>query len=314
LMITGEANTLATIYDAAQNVIGTAELSENGTATFVMAPSNGQDVTVTLTDAAGNESASTAASLPDTLPPEALEAVLANDTGLEDDGVTSDGTVSVTGLEEGATWEYSVDGGVTWQEGEGTSFVLEPGQYGEGDIQVRQTDTGQNVGPASQLGAISIVSLAAVNDSAAVDMGGRVSQTQETISNDNLQVLGLLDTGAPSTGVQFSVAEGATGDVVIEVSQTALIAVADAFNVEIYDQNGELVGVITTQDRDPLLGDVLGLGVLGLTNNNTLVANVAGLGPGDYTIVVRKGDSALGRLLDADGDGVSLEELGQGGV
>src|SRR5690606_3936184 len=132
--------------------------------------------------------------------------------------------------------------------------------------------------------------------------------------NDNLQVLGLLDTGAPSTGVQFSVAEGATGDVVIEVSQTALIAVADAFNVEIYDQNGELVGVITTQDSDPLLGDVLGLGVLGLTNNNTLVANVTGLAPGDYTIVVRKGDSALGRLLDADGDGVSLEELGQGGA
>src|SRR5690606_38587867 len=39
-----------------------------------------------------------------------------------------------------------------------------------------------------------------------------------------------------------------------------------------------------------------------------------GLAPGDYTIVVRKGESALGSLLDTDGDGLSLEELGQGGV
>src|SRR5690606_6949884 len=50
------------------------------------------------------------------------------------------------------------------------------------------------------------------------------------------------------------------------------------------------------------------------TSDNTLVANVTGLAPGDYTIVVRKGESAIGELLDADGNGISLEELGEGGV
>ncbi len=62
------------------------------------------------------------------------------------------------------------------------------------------------------------------------------------------------------------------------------------------------------------MGDVAGLEVLGLTSDNTLVATAAGLEPGNYTIVVRKGDSALGTLLDSNGDGISLQELGEGGV
>src|SRR5690606_12447316 len=57
-----------------------------------------------------------------------------------------------------------------------------------------------------------------------------------------------------------------------------------------------------------------GLGVLGLTSDSRLDANVQGLAPGDYTVVIRKGERALGSLLDTDGDGISLEELGQGGV
>src|SRR5690606_31014375 len=64
----------------------------------------------------------------------------------------------------------------------------------------------------------------------------------------------------------------------------------------------------------PLVGDVLGTQLLGLTGDNKLVANVSGLEPGDYSVVVRKADSALGSLLNANGDRLTLAELGEGGV
>jgi len=313
LTITGEPETTATIYDADGDVIGTVELSPEGIATFPLAPSNGQDVTVTLTDAAENESDPTPATLPDTLPPEELTVSLENDTGVDDDGITSDGTVTIGNLEDGASWEYSLDGGETWEDGTGTSFELPEGEYAAGDVQVRQSDAANNTGPASQLGPVTVAVLAAADDAATADMGSRESVTHPSETDENLQVLGLLDDGNETNSIGISVAEGSTGDVVIEVSQSALIAVADAFNVEIYDANGDLIGVLTT-GNDPLLGDVAGLGILGLTSDNTLVANVKGLAPGDYTIVVRKGESALGSLLDTDGEGLSLEELGQGGV
>src|SRR5690606_19973054 len=143
--------------------------------------------------------------------------------------------------------------------------------------------------------------------------GSRESVVQEPLSDETLRVLGLLDDGSDTNSIAMSVAEGSPGDIASGASQSALISVAYAFNVEIFDPNGALVGVLTT-GNDALLGDVAGLGILGLTGDNTLVANITGLAPGDYTVVVRKGESALGSLLDADGDGVSLEDLGQGGV
>ncbi|MBQ0711322.1 Ig-like domain-containing protein, partial [Ochrobactrum sp. AP1BH01-1] len=72
------------------------------------------------------------------------------------DGITNDGTVVVGGLEAGASWEYSTDGGATWQAGSGTSFELAPGIYADGDVQVRQTDAAGNTSPAGSLGPVTI--------------------------------------------------------------------------------------------------------------------------------------------------------------
>ena len=54
-------------------------------------------------------------------------------------------TVTVGGLESGAAWEYSTDGGTTWAAGTGTSFTLHAGHYAAGQIQVHQTDVAGNV-------------------------------------------------------------------------------------------------------------------------------------------------------------------------
>ncbi len=270
-------------------------------------------MSVSQSDAAGNVSDDTPATLPDTLAPETLTVALNVDTGIDDDGITSDGTANIGGLEEGASWEYSLNGGVDWETGTGTSFAVPVGVYTDGQVLVRQTDAADNVSNSISLGAVTVVELAAANDDATADLGSRASTTQPPVSDASLEVLGLLDTGTPTNGVPVTIAAGSTGDLAIEVSQTALIAVADAFNVELYDAEGNLVAVATT-GNDPLIGDVAGIKIFGLTGDNTLVANFNGLAPGNYTVVVRKGDSALGTLLDADGDGVSLQELGQGGV
>ncbi|NKX15883.1 hypothetical protein HGG75_06045 [Ochrobactrum pseudogrignonense] len=57
LTITGEPGATATIYDAQGNPIATVPLGAEGEATYTLPESNGQTVTVTQSDAAGNESA-----------------------------------------------------------------------------------------------------------------------------------------------------------------------------------------------------------------------------------------------------------------
>ena len=64
---------------------------------------------------------------------------LASDTGVSDsDWITSDGRVHV-GLVANSTWEYSTDGGATWQDGSGTHFTLPDGFYRGGKVLARQT-------------------------------------------------------------------------------------------------------------------------------------------------------------------------------
>lgn len=54
--------------------------------------------------------------------------------------LTRTGVLSVSGLEAGGSWSYSVDNGKSWKAGSGSSLTLAEGSYGEGAIQVRQTD------------------------------------------------------------------------------------------------------------------------------------------------------------------------------
>ncbi len=105
--------------------------------------------------------------------------------------------------------------------------------------------------------------------------------TYASISDDNLQVLGLADgVGDETNALEFSVLEGTSGEVTFEVSQTALVSVAEAFSVEVYNGTGELVYIDMT-DNNPLVGDVAGVQLLGLTGNDILQDTVSGLESGD---------------------------------
>ena len=95
---------------------------------------------VVATDAAGNASDPQALVLNiiETLPP-AASVSLNEDTGVASDNISSNGEIAVSGLKAGASWEYSLDNGVTWSNGTGSSFTIDgDGTY---QVNVRQTNT-----------------------------------------------------------------------------------------------------------------------------------------------------------------------------
>ncbi|MGP9677632.1 beta strand repeat-containing protein, partial [Halomonas sp. AOP27-A1-41] len=147
------------------------------------------------------------------------------------------------------------------------------------------------------------------DDSIELDLGAQSASVNTPVSNSNVGV-GLLEGDAGDiTGVPLMVTQDQVGEVRIEVSQTALLAVADAYVVEVVDAEGNVVFTAATPDN-PIVGDVLGLGVLGVTGDGTLVTTAPGLAPGDYTVVVRNDQSAVAEVIS----GLSLAELGDKGV
>ncbi|WP_339907504.1 Ig-like domain-containing protein, partial [Pseudomonas guineae] len=106
---------------------------------------DGESGSLTATDSAGNESAPAAVGPVDAFAPDQPTLALASDTGASNsDGISGDGTLNVTGLEAGATWEYSLDGGSNWITASGNQFALPEGNYPAGSVQVRQTDSAGN--------------------------------------------------------------------------------------------------------------------------------------------------------------------------
>lgn len=75
---------------------------------------------------------------------------LANDTGSNNlDGITADGRINVSGLENMSSWQYSDDGGSTWFAGANNTFRV----TGNGikNVLVRQTDVAGNIATSDVL-------------------------------------------------------------------------------------------------------------------------------------------------------------------
>ncbi len=106
-------------------------------------------------------------------------------------------TMQVSGLETGATWSYSLDGGTTWNAGSGNSITLPLGDYAAGAIQVRQTDAAGN----ASLGTGTLSSALLVTNQAV---------TSPTVSiTDNLSGTANRATGNVAYTLTFS--EAVTG-------------------------------------------------------------------------------------------------------
>jgi Ca2+-binding RTX toxin-like protein len=101
------------------------------------------DVVVRQTDLAGTTS-DPSATLRMTRDTTVLAPVLALaiDSGVAGDNITNMSQISVQGLESGAAWDYSLDGGTIWATGSGSGFQLPAnGAY---SLLARQTDLAGN--------------------------------------------------------------------------------------------------------------------------------------------------------------------------
>ncbi|WP_318833282.1 hypothetical protein [Cobetia sp. 2AS1] len=173
---------------------------------------------------------------------DAPSLALTTDTNITDDGITSNGEVTVSGLEADASWEYSLDGGSNWIAGTGTTFTLAEGVYADGVVQIRQTDVAGNVSDAVNLGDVTVdatiaaPSLALTTDTNITDDG--------ITSNGEVTVSGLeadasweysLDGGSnwtDGTGTTFTLDEGVYADGVVQIRQTDVAGnVSDAVNL-----------------------------------------------------------------------------------
>ncbi|WP_175773155.1 Ig-like domain-containing protein [Burkholderia ambifaria] len=155
------------------------------------------DVQVRQTDVAGNTSAPTSFSFTLDTSAAAPGVALTTDSGSNvTDHITNVGTLNLTGVETGATIEYSTDGGHTWN----TSFNA---VEGVNDIQVRQTDVAGNTSDPTSFSFTLDTSAAAPGVALTSDSGS--SATDHITNVGTLNVTGI-ETGAT---VQYSIDNGA---------------------------------------------------------------------------------------------------------
>ncbi|WP_236765718.1 Ig-like domain-containing protein [Acinetobacter junii] len=164
--------------------------------------------------------------------------------------------------------------------------------------------------------SLTIDPLDAINDVATLNIGNVTATVGPEIQTTDVQVLGLAEASNGTDG-SASVVIDSYSVLHVEVSQEALVAVADGYRVDIVDAAGNIVA--STNPNDPnLVGQVLTPiigGTLGLSGTNTLTADFLGLPAGTYSVVVHNDQNQLSRLLDSDGSGgVSLQELGDNGI
>lgn len=153
--------------------------------------------------------------------PAAPTLTLASDTGaLNTDGITSNGTIMVSGLLQGTHWEYTTDGGQHWQVGAGTSFVLPSDIYSANSVQVRQIDGLARVGAADGNATTFIIdTVAPTAPTAALAIDSGIS-THDDVSNIGIVNVMDLEAGASwqykvndgswqnGTGTTFILTEG----------------------------------------------------------------------------------------------------------
>ncbi|WP_343634029.1 hypothetical protein [Roseateles sp.] len=127
---------------------------------FSALPATDNSLLVRQTDLAGNSATSKATFVTkdplvfsDVTPPAAPSLSLARDVGTAwDDKVSPDATVKVSGLEDGGSWQYSLDRGITWTTGVGSTIDSAVfGTDGDKSVQVRQFDRKGNESTTSSL-------------------------------------------------------------------------------------------------------------------------------------------------------------------
>lgn len=199
----GEAGATVTVRSAAGLVLGTGIVAANGTfsVTLNTAQLNGQPLTVSQADAAGNVSASTGLNAADTTPPAGLSNLALNAGGLQLSGTGEPGaTVSVTNA-AGQVLGTAVVGA-------GGSFTvqLSSAQLNGQSLNVQQADPAGNLSPVAHLVAADVQAPTAPTGLTLAANGLTVSGSGEAGATVNVYSAGgaLLGTGTVGSGGTFN--------------------------------------------------------------------------------------------------------------
>ncbi|WP_232462936.1 beta strand repeat-containing protein, partial [Burkholderia ubonensis] len=227
------------------------------------------DVQVRQTDVAGNTSDPTSFSFTLDTSAAAPGVALTTDSGSSAvDHITNVGTLNLTGVETGATVEYSTDGGHTWS----TSFSATEGLN---DVQVRQTDIAGNTSSATSFSFTLDTSAAAPGVALTTDSGSSAS--------DHITNVGTLNVTGVESGatVQYSVDNGAhwntsfsavEGVNNVQVRQTDIAgntSSATSFSFTL-DTSAAAPGVaLTTDSGSSAVDHITNVGTLNLTGVET---------------------------------------------
>ena len=186
-----------------------------------------QSVQIRQSDATGKISAPTVVKFTLDTISAAPTLALASDTGASNgDKITSNGAVNVTGVEDGAEWQYSVDGGTTWIHGSGSTIAPSAFKANqENTVQIKQTDKAGNVSIVESLTFTldaaapntTVKSVHLSNDSGTSSSDFVTQTAQQTI-------IGTLSAGLAAGDILYgSVDNGATWtDITSKVSGTAI--------------------------------------------------------------------------------------------
>ncbi|MDP3517366.1 MAG: Ig-like domain-containing protein, partial [Pseudohongiella sp.] len=163
-------------------------------------------VYVRQTDLAGNvsEAQSLSFELDTTV---AIPTIVLNDTGSSSsDRITNDGLIGVTGIEENATWQYSINAGSTWTSGSGSSISFSSSS--KYDLLVRQTDLAGNTSETASLNFTLDKSSPAFFQQAHRLVNDTGTSSTDKITNNGLMV---ISSGMEAGGtLQFSIDGGST--------------------------------------------------------------------------------------------------------
>ncbi|WP_232466005.1 beta strand repeat-containing protein, partial [Burkholderia ubonensis] len=227
------------------------------------------DIQVRQTDIAGNTSSATSFSFTLDTSAAAPGVALTTDSGSSaSDHITNVGTLNLTGIETGATVEYSTDGGHTWS----TSFSA---VEGTNNVQVRQIDVAGNTSSATSFSFTLDTSAAAPGVELAVDSGSSASDHVTNVGTLNLSGVEAGATveysidGGHTWSTSFSATEGLND---IQVRQTDIAgntSAATSFSFTL-DTSAAAPGVaLTTDSGSSAVDHITNVGTLNLSGVET---------------------------------------------
>ena len=109
-------------------------------------------------------------------------------SGTSTDGITSSGTISVTLSSDTANWQYSIDNGLNWATGTGTSFTLAAGSYSSDSVQVKVYDAAGNTAIVKYAPVIEVLSTDTLTTPLMLDMNGDGIHTSSIMGGTNFDI------------------------------------------------------------------------------------------------------------------------------